>query len=188
MISLTLTILAVLAQQQPTLPSGIILRDVRQGPMPGENRNLSMPHRNSDPLSYADLTVKALRVDGSTLYVLVANEGGRTAAGPIRVRALIEADGSSAEAGTARLSRLAARESRWVPLRNFAWKVASASGSVTPSLESATSVTASISQAPARPAALDRSGQDQDDQSRERDRSNNELRLAGDAIVRGPPR
>ncbi len=187
MTGLVLTALAALLQQQPTLPPGIILRDIRQGPMPGENRTLSMPHRNADPLTYADLTVKALRVDGGTLHVLVANQGRRSAAGPIRVQARAEAGGSVATADGARLSRLAAGESRWVPVRNFAWKTASAAGGVVPTLDSASFVSASVGQPAARPAALDRSGQSQEDQGRELDRSNNMLRLPGPAIPRGAP-
>lgn len=188
MTGLVLTAFALLVQQSPpTLPPGIILRDIRQGPMPAENRTLSMPHRNADPLTYADLTVKALRVDGGTLHVLVANQGGRSAAGPIRVRARVEAGGALAEAEGGRLSRLAAGKSRWVPVRDFAWKVAAASGGIGPALDSASFVSASVSQGAGRPAALDRSGQAQDDQGRELNTGNNGLRLAGPAIPRGAP-
>ena len=163
--------------------------DPPSGPMPADFRTLSQPHPNMAPeRSFPDLTIKDLRIDGDTLYVMVANEGGKRAGGPISVTSLAEANGVRSEATPARIDKLAAGERRWVPLRQFSVKSAAIGGSAPlVALADASRVSVTISQPPAVPSALDRTGQRRERTDRDPDESNNSLTLAGDAIVRGRP-
>lgn len=143
MLSLLLLGLAGLAQDQGSVFTG---NDPPQGPTIGENRTMSQWHPGSDDRMFPDIAVKQLRIDGDTLYVLVTNQGGKSAQ-RIQVQARAEANGLTSDAAPARLTALTAGESKWVPLGHF--KVALADAGV---------VSAAV-RMPAAAAALDRSGQ-----------------------------
>jgi hypothetical protein len=143
------------------------------GPTPAENIWLRPAHKNSDDRMFPDIAVKDMRIEGSTLYVLVKNQGGSSARGPIRVTARAEANGVKSDAPPARLASLGAGESRWVPLEHF--KVA---------LAEASRVSAVALAAP--PPALDRSGQ-ACNRCTDLDQANNGLTAPSSAIARGRP-
>lgn len=178
---LSLVFLAA-AQGSPEITTTI---DPPQGAMPGENRTLSQWHPNSDDRMFPDLAIKEMRLDGDTLHVLVANQGGYRASGPILVTARAMANGISGEATPIRLSTLPAGESRWVALRQFSLKSASSanSGPVF-ALDSATAITATIRQAASPSQAINRSGQTCE-RCHEVNEANNSLGAEGIAIVRG---
>lgn len=168
---LELLLIAAAAQEARLF---IPVPDPPRGPMPAEFRTLSQPHPNARPEgTFPDLAVKDLRFDGDTLYVLVANDGGASASGPIRVNARAEAAGARNAAAAARIGKLKAGESKWVPLDAL-----SADASL---------VSVTVSQPAPVAVALDRTGQRRDRTDREVDESNNSLTLAGSAIARGQP-
>jgi hypothetical protein len=145
----------------------------RVGTTPFENHTLSQPHRNMDDRMFPDIAVKDMRIDGDTLYVLVKNQGGSSARGPIRVVARAEANGVRSDARPARLSMLGPGESRWVPLEHFKVALADASR-------------VSVTAVAAPPPALDRSGQDCN-QCTDLNEENNGLSAPSAAIGRGRP-
>lgn len=160
--------------------------DPPQGPMAGENRTLSQWHRNADDRMFPDLAVKEMRLDGDTLHVLVANEGGYRADGPILVTAHANANGIGGEAQPARLGRLPAGESRWVALRHFSLKSASATGGPVFVLGDASGITASVRQSATPASAINRSGQSCD-RCRELNEGNNSLSATSSQLQRGRP-
>jgi hypothetical protein len=179
---------AAAAQEQPPPLLG---RDPGPGVTQAENRTLSQPHPFATARTFPDMAIKGLRIDGDTLHVLVANDGEARARGPIRIAARAEADGAKAEAAPARTGSLASGQSRWVPLRNFSVKSASAarSGSVF-ALEDAALVWVSVALAPAMSPAVDRTGQaclPSRGCMLERNEANNSVRAIGKAIPRGRP-
>lgn len=176
-------LLAFAAQSAPTL----VIHDPPRGPMPAEERTMSQPHRNMDPRMFPDMAVKDLRIDGDTLFVLVKNEGGVRARGPIRVAAEAVAGGVRSAAPAARLDKLAAGESRWVGLRGFSMQTASASRGPLVALQNAALVRASVALPTEVPSGLDRSGRGSDTVAVDFDLANNSLSLSGDRIVRGRP-
>ncbi|HEU5285743.1 MAG TPA: hypothetical protein VFU20_04430 [Sphingomicrobium sp.] len=186
MFDMLLLALAAAAQD-----NGIILTtDPPHGPMPGENRTLSQSHPNATDRMFPNLAVNGLRIDGDTLYVLVANQGKARTRAPIRLFALAESNGARAEAAPVRIARLSAGQSRWVPVRNFALKSAAAGRSPTVALEDASFVSASVRLSPAIPAAVDRTGQaclPGRGCVLELDEANNSVRVDGRSIPRGRP-
>jgi hypothetical protein len=184
---LTLFLLAA-AQLVPTLsPPDSAIREIRQGPMPAENHPLPPRHWKGHDPSLPDVAVKDLRIDGDTLYVLVANSGGSSIRGPIRVMALAQADGVRSEAAPATIGKLVAGEARWVPLKQFSVKVASTkfSGPLF-LLDKADAVLAEVVLPSPAPSALDRSGQGCD-RCQDFNDANNVLRERGSNIARGRP-
>ena len=160
----------------------IVGNDPSQGAMPGENRTLSQWHRNMDDRMFPDLAVKDMRMDGDTLHVLVTNQGGYRAEGPILVTANAVANGISGEAAPERLGSLSAGKSRWVALRQFSLKAASSNrGGPVFALDGAYAVTATVRQSAAPAPALNRSGQSCD-QCREVNEANNSLSAEGAAL------
>jgi hypothetical protein len=190
MLDMLILALAAAAAQDPTNPP-IITRDPPQGAMPAENHTLSQPHPYATDRTFPDMAVKGLRIEGDTLYVLVVNEGKARARGPIRVTARAETHLVKGESAPARIGNLSAGESRWVPLRHFSVKSASAARSASVfALEDASLVTATVSLSPPVPAAVDRSGQaclPSRGCVREPNEANNSYRAEGDAILRGRP-
>lgn len=181
--SVLLAILAV-AQGSPEIHYGV---DPPQGPMAGENRTLSQWHRNADDRMFPDLAIKEMRFDGDTLHVLVVNQGGYRAEGPIFVTARAIANGIGGEAAPVRLGRLPAGGTRWVALRQFSIKSASSTGGGPVfALDGATAISAGIRQGAAQNGALNRSGQSCE-RCREMDESNNVLTAEGASIMRGRP-
>jgi hypothetical protein len=96
-------LLLLAAAAPPNLP--LVIRDPPRGPMPAENHTFSQPHNNMDDRMFPDIAVKDLRVDGDTLYVQVANQGGVRASGPIRLVARAEANGIKSEAADRQAQR-----------------------------------------------------------------------------------
>ena len=179
MISMIVLAAVAMVQEVAPVPPRIIMtnHEPRQaGVTPVENRTLSQPHRNMDLRMFPDIAVKSLRIDGNTLYALVANEGRTAAKGPIKVMAIALNNGVKSQATPVRLARLNSHESQWVAITNFA------------ALNGASSVSAEA-MLPPPSAALDRSGRGCDPAMclRELDVSNNGLRAAGPAIQRGKP-
>jgi len=152
----------------------IVTNDPPQGPMPGENHTLSMPHQNMDDRMFPDIAVKDLRIDGETLYVLVTNQGKLSARG-LQVTARAEANGRKSEAAPARLSMLTAGESKWVSVGRFRLALADAK-----------LVSAAVQLPPAPLPALDRSGRGCDSCT-DVNEANNSLTEPGPAITRGRP-
>ena len=171
------------AQSGPNL----VIHDPPRGPMPAEEHSLSQPHRNMDDRMFPDMAVKDMRIDGDTLFVLVKNEGGVRAKGPIRVAAEAVASGVHSTAPAARLDKLAAGESRWVSLRGFSVQTASTGKAPLVALQNAALVSASVALPREVPAGLDRSGRGSDSIATDFDEANNSLSLSGDRIVRGRP-
>ncbi len=184
MFGMLILALAAVAQDRGPL---FVNHDPPPGPRPAENHTLSQPHRNMDARMFPDLAVKDLRIDGDTLYVLVANQGGARSGGPIRVAAQAEVNGARIVAGPARIGRLKGGETRWVPLNRFSVAAASIAGAVPMlfALDDASVVLAEVS-VPAESASLDRTGQGCDCVD-EVDLSNNGVRADGKAITRGRP-
>ena len=171
---LHLLIAAFAAQAIDVLPPpDSPLREIRQGPTPYAEHTLSMPHKNMDDRMFPDIAVKDMRIDGNTLYVLVKNQGGSRARGPIRVVARAEANGVRSDAPPARLSTLSPGESRWVPLEHFKVALADASR-------------VSVAALAAPPPWLDRSGQ-VCNQCTDLNEENNGLSAPSAAIGRGRP-
>lgn len=180
---LNLLLMLAAAPATPIAPPEPIIREIRQGPMPGENIYLRPPHKGSDDRMFPDIAVKAMRIDRDTLYVQLANQGRGSARASILVAARAEANGMRSEAVEARTGRLAAGESRWVPLKGFAVKSASTSPPVF-DLAAATVVSAAARLVPSTASALDRSGEGCSDCTIDSDESNNLLTLHGDSIKR----
>ena len=179
----------LLAAAQSETPPLILTVDPPQGPMPGENRTLSQPHRNQDLRMFPDLAIRELRIDGDTLYVLVGNVGAARADGAIRLTARAETNGVRSGVASASVGKLRAGEARWVPMRNFAVKSASASPA-TPffALERAGVIAASVSLSPGGPTStvLNRTGQGCD-RCLDLNEANNSLAAPGAEIRRGRP-
>lgn len=186
---LILALAAASAAQDPD--PLIIIRDPPQGPMPGENHTLSQPHPYATDRTFPDLAIKGLRIEGDTLYVLVANEGKARARGPIRVTASAETQLVKGESAPARISNLMAGESRWVPLRHFSVRSASAAPSASVfALEDARLVWATVRLPPPISTAVDRTGQaclPSRGCVLEPNEANNRFRAEGETIVRGRP-
>lgn len=180
---LNLLLMLAAAPMTPIAPPEPIIREIRQGPMPGENIYLRPGHKNSDDRMFPDIAVKAMRIDRDTLYVELVNQGRGSARVPILVVARAEADGIRSEAVETRTPRLNSGESRWVPLKGFAMKSASLASPVF-DLASASTVSVAARLLPSTAGALDRSGQGCGDCSTDSDESNNLLTLHGDSIKR----
>lgn len=182
--TLLLAFLAAAAQGNPDIVYGL---DPPQGPMAGENRTLSQWHRNADDRMFPDLAIKEMRLDGDTLHVLVANQGGYRADGPILVTARAVANGVNGVAQPARLGRLPAGQSRWVALRHFQLKSASAvrTGPIFV-LGDANAIIASVRQSAPPAATLNRSGRSCET-CREQNEANNSLTGVGGQLKRGRP-
>jgi hypothetical protein len=164
-----------------------VMREIRILPMPYEWHTLSQPHPNSDDRMFPDIAVKDMRIDGDTLYVRLVNQGRGGARVPIVVVArAAAANGMKSEEVQARTPRLAAGESRWVPLKNFSVKSAAMSAPVF-DLASANAVSAAAWLSPSTAGYLDRSGQGCGDCSIDSDEKNNILNLNRNAIVQGRP-
>lgn len=184
MFQLLMLALAAAAQDNGIL-NGV---DPPQGPMPGENRTLSQDHPNRDERMFPDLAVKDLRIHEDTLYVLVTNEGGARAKGPIRITARAEANGVKSEAPAARIGSLKGGESRWVPLTDFSVKTASTTPSAPIFALGGANIVSAAVQLPPPGSAFDRTGQScSRDCIQELDEANNGFSAAGSAIARGRP-
>ena len=187
MFDLLIVTLAAAAQELPP----ILIRDPRPGVTVAENHTLSQPHSNATARTFPDMAIKGLRIDGDTLHVLIANDGKARARGPIRITAQAESHGARAEAAPARTGTLLSGQSRWVPLRNFAVKSASAARSASVfALEDAAEVSVTVELAPPMSAAVDRTGQaclPSRGCILERNEANNSVRAVGKAIARGHP-
>lgn len=156
------------------------------GPTPFEWRTMSQPHPNSDDRMFPDIAVKGMRIDGDTLYVQVVNQGRGSARTPILIVARAAENGMKSDEVQARTDRLAAGESRWVPLRGFSVKSASLVAPVF-QLAAASAVSAAAWLMPSTSGTLDRSGQGCGECTDDADQSNNLLTLSGQAIARGLP-
>ena len=173
--------LLAFAAAQETPPLVVIPQEpFRPGPTAAEFRTLSQPWRGNQPeRMFPDLTIKDIRIDGDSLYVLVANEGAVRARGPIRVSVHAEANGARTDAATARTDTLDGGESRWVAVKDRAlasidWADAQ--------------VSASAAQAAVVPRALDRTGQlHRQVGVGDVNEANNSLTLAASAIMQGRP-
>lgn len=156
------------------------------GPTAFEWRTMSQPHPNSDDRMFPDIAVKDMRIAGDTLYVRLVNQGHNSARTPIVIVARAAENGMKTEEVQAKTDRLAAGESRWVPLKGFAVKTAAMASPVF-DLSSAEVVSAAAWLIPSSAGALDRSGQGCDDCAADADTSNNILTLRGNSISRGLP-
>ncbi len=189
MLDMLILALAAAAAQDSNPP--ILTRDPRPGVTPVENRTLSQPHPYATDRMFPDLAIKGVRIEGDTLYVLVVNDGKARARGPIRVTARAETHLFNGVAAPVRIGNLKAGDSRWVPLRHFSVKSASAARSASVfALEDARLVAATVSLSPPISAAVDRSGQaclPSRGCVREPNEANNSFRAEGDAILRGRP-
>lgn len=165
----------------------LIIRDPPRGPMPAENHSLSQPHANMDSRMFPDMAVKELRIDGDTLYVLVRNEGGVAAEGPMKILARAEGNGVRSAAAPLRLSTLAPGEKRWVAVRGFAVRSAATREGPVFALQDASFVTAEVKPRQAVPNKLDRSGRGSERVVPEFNDANNSLGASGSRIVRGKP-
>ena len=166
MLEVLLLGLAGLTQDQgPTLTT----IDPPMGPTVGENRTLSQWHPGSDDRMFPDVAVKELRIDGDTLYVLVTNQGGKSAR---KIQISAKSQGSSE---TARLASLPAGESKWVPLTHL--RVALADTNV---ISAAARLSAAV------PEALDHSGQGCD-ACTDVNEANNSISAPAGSIARGRP-
>lgn len=176
------------AAQVPSQPREMpFIREPRvAGPTPFEWRTMSQPHPNSDDRMFPDIAVKGMRIDGDTLYVQVVNQGRGSARTPILIVARAAENGMKSDEVQARTDRLAAGESRWVPLRGFSVKSASLVAPVF-QLAAASTVSAAAWLMPSTSGTLDRSGQGCGECTDDADQSNNLLTLSGQAIARGLP-
>jgi flagellar basal body L-ring protein FlgH len=174
----------------PVMPASPEFPHIRepniQGPTPYENHSLSQPHPNSDNRMFPDIALKALKVDGDTLYVQLTNKGRSATQSTTLVAARAVANGMKSDLAQARTGRLAAGESRWVPVKGFSVRTASTSGAVF-ALSNATLVSAAARILPSAAGTLDRSGQGCGSCTAEADESNNELTRSGAAIEHGRP-
>ena len=161
---LLLGLVGLMQDQGPTITTV----DPPMGPTIGENRTLSQWHPGSDERMFPDVAVKDLRIDVNTLYVLVTNQGGKSAQ---KIQVSAKTRGAS---DSARLASLTAGESKWVPLAHFKTALAD------------TSVVSAAVRLAALPSALDRSGEGCDACS-DVDESNNSLSAPVAAIARGRP-
>jgi hypothetical protein len=155
--------------------------------MPAENHPLLPRHWSKQDPNFPDIAVKDLRIDGDTLYALVANKGGVSARGPIKVMAVADAEGVRSEARPAILDRLNPGESRWVQLKQFSVKVASTrfTGPLF-LLDRADHVVVAAQLPGAVPSALNRSGQGCD-RCEDFNEGNNVLGADGPRVARGRP-
>lgn len=190
MLTIMLLTLAQAASMSPRMvvvpPDFPRLREPnRAGVTPFTNVPFSPPHWNRRPSP--DIAIRGFRIDGDTLYVLVANQGKGRADGEIVLAAQAKWDGVKTDPAKARLGRMLAGEARWVPLQHFSVQVASASGSMPLfALDKATEVSAVARFIPASAPFLDRSGQGRDS-TPDSNESNNALSVDGASIARGKP-
>ena len=175
---------AVRSIPEPT----IIMREMRQGPMPAENIWLrpSHPGGADDGRMFPDIAVGAFRIDGDTLYVRVLNKGQSATPGPVLVAARAAENGAKTDLIQQRTAKLLPGEARWVPLRGFSVKTA-ATLPIVFALEGASAVSAVARMMPSSAPLLDRSGQTRDVGTDDADERNNSLTLAGSAIQHGQP-
>ena len=166
--------LLLLAAAAPDIPPVHPNAEIFRGVTPGENIYLRPGHANSDDRMFPDIAVQDLRIDGDTVYVLVKNQGARSAQG-IQVTARADGSGTKSDAAAARLAKLPAGESKWVSVGKF--KVA---------LADARSISVAAKLPAALPSALDRSGQGCEGCS-DLDESNNSLTEQASSIARGKP-
>jgi len=175
---------AVRSIPEPT----IIMREMRQGPMPAENIWLRPAHPGGadDGRMFPDIAVGAFRIDGDTLYVRVLNKGQSATPGPVLVAARAAENGAKTDLIQQRTAKLLPGEARWVPLRGFSVKTA-ATLPIVFALEGASAVSAVARMMPSSAPLLDRSGQTRDVGTDDADERNNSLTLAGSAIQHGQP-
>jgi hypothetical protein len=180
--------MAVPVMSTPIIPRDMpFIREPRvAGVTPGENHTLSQPHPNSDDRMFPDIAIKDLKIDGDTLYVRLANLGRGGARVPILLAARAMAGGVKSDVAQIRTNRLAAGETRWVPIKGFSVKTAATAPSVF-ALANATAVSAAARLVPSSAGTLDRSGQGCGDCTSEIDETNNVLTLSGEALKRGKP-
>jgi hypothetical protein len=167
----------------PMIPREMpMIREPRvAGPTALEWHTLSQPHPKSDDRMFPDIAVKDMRIDGDTLYVRLVNQGRGSARTPIMVVARAAENGMKTDEVQLRTDRLAAGESRWVPLKGFSVKSASVTAPVF-DLASASAVSAAAWLLPSTAGALDRSGQSCGECATDSDTSNNLLTLQGNSI------
>ena len=167
-------LLLLAAAAEPGNPPVHPLLEIVRLPTAAENIYLRPGHANSDDRMFPDIAVKDMRIDGDTLYVLVKNQGGRSARG-IQVTAQAEGNGAKSDAAPARLANLPAGKSKWVTIGKF--KIVLADASL---------VSAAAKLPAATPAALDRSGGGCDGCS-DLNETNNSLTEEASSIARGKP-
>ena len=178
---------AVSAAPARTEPREIMREPRVAGPTAVEFRTLSQPHPYSDDRMFPDIAIGALQIDGDTLYVQLTNKGRSATQSSTLVAARAVVAGVKTDLAESRTGRLAAGESRWVPIRGFSIKTASNSAPAF-SIAGATTVSAVARILPSTSGTLDRSGQGCGDCTSETDEANNVLTLSGDAIKRGAPK
>ena len=174
-------VLVAFAAVQETPPLVIIPQEpFRPGPTAAEFRTLSQPWRGNEPeRMFPDLAIKDIRINGDTLYVLVANEGSVRARGPIQVSVHAKAHGVRTDDSVARTATLGGGESRWVALKDTALAAMGLANA---------DISASAEQAAVVPRALDRTGQlHRQVGVGDVNEANNSLTLAASAIVQGRP-
>lgn len=165
----------------------IIREPMVAGPTPLEFRTLSQPHPNSDDRMFPDIAIGAMNIDGDTLYVELTNKGRSATQTPTLVAARAVSGAMRSDLVEVKTGRLAAGESRWVPVKGFSVKTASTSGTVF-ALANATVVSAAARLLPSSVGALDRTGQGCGECTTEMSEDNNQLTLRGSAIGHGAPR
>jgi hypothetical protein len=189
MINMLIALMAAAPPAMPSIPeSTIIIREIRQGPMPAENIWLRPAHPGGpDYRMFPDIAVGAFRIDGDTLYVRVENKGQLPTPGAVLLAARAAQNGSKTQLVEQRTAKLQPGEARWVPLRGFSVKTAATTPAIF-ALESASAVSAAARMAPSSAPALDRSGQSRELDTQDADETNNVLTLSGPAIQRGKPK
>jgi hypothetical protein len=179
--------LFVLAAQVTSEPHPVpFMREIRQGPMPFQERTMSQPHRFSDDRMFPDIAIGALSIDGDTLYVQLTNKGLSATRTNAMIVARAQSNGMVSDLAEARTGRLSPGESRWVPLRGFSVRTASTRATVF-SLAGATTISAAVHLIPSSAGALDRSGDGCGECTVEMKDGNNQLTLSGSAIGHGKP-
>jgi hypothetical protein len=189
MIGMLIPLMAAAPQAMPSIPeSTIIMREIRQGPMPAENIWLRPAHPGGadNGRMFPDIAVGAFRIDGDTLYVRVLNKGQTATPGPVLVAARAAEKGAKTDLIQQRTARLLPGEARWVPFRGFSVKTAATSPMIF-ALETASAVSAVARMIPSSTPVLDRSGQTREMGTDDADETNNSLTLAGSAIQHGQP-
>ncbi len=179
--------LLLLAAQASATPHPVpFMREIRQGPMPFQERTMSQPHRFSDDRMFSDIAIGALSVDGDTLYVQLTNKGRSATRANAMVVARAQANGLLSDLAEARTGRLSPGETRWVPLKGFSVRTASTNPTVF-SLTGASTVSAAVRLIPSGAGALDRSGDGCGECTLEMNDGNNQLTLQGAAVRHGKP-
>ena len=179
--------LLLLAAQVSSEPHPVpFMREIRQGPMPFQERTMSQPHRFSDDRMFPDIAIGALSIDGDTLYVQLTNRGLSATRTNAMVVARAQSNGMVSDLAETRTGRLSPGETRWVPLKGFSVRTASTHGAVF-SLSGATTVSAAVQLVPSSAGALDRSGDGCGECTLEMKDGNNQLTLSGPAILHGKP-